>query len=92
MTTEPTEATGDGEQPSQDEIPESGSYETGTITSTASSGGATSPHPTQPFDRLLIDRILFSFHISSFSFCAGSPQGLDAGDPPKAYCKSKFLR
>ena len=27
MTTEPTEATGDGEQPSQDEIPESGSYE-----------------------------------------------------------------
>ena len=26
-TTEPTEATGDGEQPSQDEIPESGSYE-----------------------------------------------------------------
>lgn len=27
VTTEPTEATGDGEQPSQDEIPESGSYE-----------------------------------------------------------------
>ena len=27
VTTEPSEATGDGEQPSQDEIPESGSYE-----------------------------------------------------------------